>query len=193
MLREKMPAELLPTAAIRSVRPIACSALTPCGLVLMPAPTSVSVAERSNTSASIPRLASAFAVARPPNPPPIIATVRICVIRPSRPSSSRPQRNGVALIDDRVAVDLGLQHGLRFVPGDLVENICLIEPTLGIHIDQPELDLLRRLAEIFREQIQNLRAPRSQAEGAVRANKSCDIVATTFGDRPQRAVNEFGP
>src|SRR5271170_5938735 len=80
MLREKMPSEELATAATLSPTPIARRAFTAWGLMLIPAPTSFSVGDCSNNSASNPRAASAFAVARPANPPPTTAIFLVCVM-----------------------------------------------------------------------------------------------------------------
>src|ERR1700744_4216730 len=48
--------------------------------MLIPAPISPSARDCSNTSASKPKTASAFAAASPARPPPTIAIVRCCVI-----------------------------------------------------------------------------------------------------------------
>src|SRR4051812_45221780 len=78
-----MPGDEYPTAAILSPTPIACSALTACGLTLTAAPISPKAGAVSKTSALIPRLFSACAAAIPASPPPTIANLQLDDIRPS--------------------------------------------------------------------------------------------------------------
>ena len=63
-----MPGERCPTAAILSPTPIACSALTACGLTLTAAPISPSAGAVSNTSALIPKVFSALRGREPGEP-----------------------------------------------------------------------------------------------------------------------------
>src|SRR5262249_11504371 len=79
-----MPGDVVPTAATLSPTPIACSALTACGLTLTAAPISPRAGAVSNTSARIPWVLSACAAASPASPPPTIAIPQLDDIRPSR-------------------------------------------------------------------------------------------------------------
>src|SRR4051812_40966081 len=81
MLRVYMPGEVVPTAAILSPTPIACSALTACGLTLTAAPISPKAGAASKTSAFIPKVSSARAAASPASPPPTIAILQLPDIR----------------------------------------------------------------------------------------------------------------
>ena len=92
-----MPGDVVPTAATLSPTPIACSALTACGLVLTAAPISPKAGAVSKTSAFMPNVCSAFAAASPARPPPTIAILQLDGIRssstpplPSLPSPSTP-------------------------------------------------------------------------------------------------------
>src|SRR6516225_8398391 len=84
-----MPGDLCPTASTLAPRPIACRALTACGLVLTAAPISPSAGACSNTSVSMPTVASDWAVARPASPPPTIAILQLDAIRPSASANQR--------------------------------------------------------------------------------------------------------
>src|SRR5258708_6589917 len=71
-----MPGDELPTAATLSATPIACSALTACGLTLTAAPISPKAGAVSKTSTFIPNAFSALAAASPASPPPTIAILK---------------------------------------------------------------------------------------------------------------------
>src|SRR5262249_53997908 len=79
-------------ASISSPTPIARSALTACGLTLTAAPISPSAGAVSNTSAAMPNIFSALAVASPARPPPTIA-IRQLDIRCSTFSLDRDARH----------------------------------------------------------------------------------------------------
>src|SRR5262249_6485114 len=64
-------------ASTLSPTPIARSALTACGLTLTAAPISPSAGAVSNTSAAMPNIFSALAVASPARPPPTIAILQL--------------------------------------------------------------------------------------------------------------------
>src|SRR5580658_6976650 len=100
-----MPGEALATAAILSPRPIAMSALLALGLVLTPAPISPSCGAASNTSADMPKAASACAVASPASPPPTIAIGRPGIME--------------NLLIQRIEVVGQRRQAQRVAPGDL--------------------------------------------------------------------------
>src|SRR5437879_475209 len=104
-----MPGEAYATAAILSPTPIACSALTACGLALTAAPISPRAGAVSNTSGAIPKVLSAFAAASPASPPPTIAILQLPDIRSSCRSIDRYPRR---LHDARPAILL-LRHVRR--------------------------------------------------------------------------------
>src|SRR5262249_39880925 len=79
-----MPGDVVPTAATLSPTPIACSALTACGLTLTAAPISPRAGAVSNTSARIPWVLSACAAASPASPPPTLAIPQLDDIGPSK-------------------------------------------------------------------------------------------------------------
>src|SRR4249919_2982302 len=76
MLRVTGPGERWPMAAISSPTPMACSALTACGLTLTEAPISPNAEAASKTSALIPNVLRALAAASPARPPPTIAMLQ---------------------------------------------------------------------------------------------------------------------
>src|SRR5439155_25582682 len=91
ILRVYMPGDVVPTAATWSPTPIACSALTACGLTLTAAPISPRAGALSKTSAFIPNVFSACAAASPARPPPTIANLRLDDIRPPETRRDRPR------------------------------------------------------------------------------------------------------
>src|SRR5277367_6724530 len=100
-----MPGEELATAAILSPRPIAWSALLALGLVLTPAPISPRWGAASNTSAAMPKAASACAAASPASPPPTMAIGRPGVME--------------RLLIQRIQVAWQRRQTQRVAPGDL--------------------------------------------------------------------------
>src|SRR5215813_345097 len=72
-----MPGDAVATAAILSPRPIACSALTACGLTLTAAPISPKAGAVSKTSAFMSKVRSACAAASPARPPPTMAILQL--------------------------------------------------------------------------------------------------------------------
>src|SRR3954471_17569378 len=72
-----MPGDVVPTAATWSPTPIACSALTACGLTFTAAPISPQAGAVSNTSAFMPQAFSALAGASPASRPPTIAILQL--------------------------------------------------------------------------------------------------------------------
>src|SRR6185437_16207701 len=58
------------------------------------------------------------------------------------------QRHDVALVDRRFGVDLGLDHALAFVPGDLTQNVFHIELALSVDIAERRLQRLQCLIEM---------------------------------------------
>src|ERR1700749_39424 len=52
----------------------------------------------------------------------------------------------IAHIDDRVGRDVGLQQIQRFVPGDLVDNVVLVDAAFGLDIGNRLRDNRRRRA-----------------------------------------------
>src|SRR5262249_2224534 len=83
-----MPGDEFATAATLSPTPIACSALTACGLTLTAAPISPRAGAASKTSAFIPRVLDACAAASPASPPPSIAIPQLDDILP--PETLKP-------------------------------------------------------------------------------------------------------
>src|SRR3977135_973108 len=84
-----MPGDEFATAATLSPTPIACSALTACGLTLTAAPISPKAGAVSKPSAFVPKVFSACAAASPASPPPTIAILQLDDIRPSGALSLR--------------------------------------------------------------------------------------------------------
>src|ERR1700688_1943359 len=66
------------------------------------------------------------------------------------------QRNRVTPVDDLVAIDRVLQHALGFVPGDLMEDVPEIEPTLTLEVRNGSAQLFGTLTDIFGNDRQDL-------------------------------------
>ena len=88
----------------------------------------------------------------------------------------------IALVDDILAVHIGLHHALGLVPGDLMQHLADIEPLLGIGIGDAQSDVLGRLAGVFGEDRQNFGRCRPVEPLAVGAGEGVVIVARR-GDR----------
>src|SRR5215207_8033618 len=102
-----MPRDRCPTAATLSPTPIACSALTACGLALTAAPISPKAGAVSNTSALMPKVCSAFAAASPASPPPTIANLQLDDIHPLRAHAEANPRHDCSIIADHGNFEAG--------------------------------------------------------------------------------------